>query len=111
MAPPDLAELERFSDPSLLILCSLADGPKHGYAITRDIEAFAGVTLGPGTLHGALARLRRLGLVEQLPERDRRRPYRLSALGERVLEAQLAGAQRVVTTGRRRLRGDAGSPP
>ena len=106
MAPFDLAELERFSDPSLFILCSLAAGPKHGYAITRDVEAFAGITLGPGTLYGALARLQRLGLVEQLPVQERRRPYRLSSLGARVLRAQLASVQRVVTVGRRRLAGD-----
>jgi DNA-binding PadR family transcriptional regulator len=103
MAPLDLAELERFSDPSLFILCSLAAGPRHGYAITRDVEEFAGVTLGPGTLYGALARLQRLGLVEPLPEEERRRPYRLSELGATVLRAQLANVQRVVAVGQRRL--------
>jgi DNA-binding PadR family transcriptional regulator len=111
MAPLDLAERERFSDPSLFILCSLAAGPRHGYAITRDIEGFAGVTLGPGTLYGALGRLQRLGLVEQLPEQDRRRPWRLSELGATVLRAQLASAQQVVDTGRRRLAGEPADPP
>jgi DNA-binding PadR family transcriptional regulator len=48
---------ERSNDPGLLVLTSLADGPKHGYAITVDIEEFAGVRLGPGTLYGALSRL------------------------------------------------------
>ena len=38
------------SDPSLLVLASLADGEKHGYAMMADIQAFAGVELGPGTL-------------------------------------------------------------
>src|SRR5215467_11811459 len=52
----DLSELGRFSDPSLLILASLAGGPKHGYAMMEDIEAMSGVRLGPGTLYGALAR-------------------------------------------------------
>jgi DNA-binding PadR family transcriptional regulator len=103
MAPLDLADLGRFSDPSLFILCSLAAGPRHGYAITRDVEEFAGVTLGPGTLYGALARLQRLGLVEPLPEEERRHPYRLSPLGATVLRAQLANVQRVVTVGQRRL--------
>ena len=40
------------NDPPVLILTSLASGPKHGYALLQDIEAFAGVTLGPGTLYG-----------------------------------------------------------
>ena len=65
---------ERSNDPGLLVLTSLADGPKHGYAITADVEEFAGVRLGPGTLYGALARLESKGLIEALPAEDRRRP-------------------------------------
>ena len=42
------------SDPTLLVLASLADGDKHGYAMMTDILAFAGVELGPGTLYGAI---------------------------------------------------------
>ena len=49
--------LGRFAEPSVLILASLADGPKHGYALIKDIEELAGTTLGPGTLYAALARL------------------------------------------------------
>ena len=49
------ADLGRFSDPSLLILSSLAAGPKHGYAMILDIEAFSGTRLEPGTLYGAIA--------------------------------------------------------
>ncbi len=64
----------RSSDPSLLIMASLAEGPKHGYAMTRDIEAMAGVKLGPGTLYGAIARLEERGLIEPLETEDRRRP-------------------------------------
>ena len=45
------------SDRSILILTSLADGPKHGYALIKDIDGFAAVKLGPGTLYGALAKL------------------------------------------------------
>jgi hypothetical protein len=44
--------LGRFADPSLLILTSLADGPKHGYAIMTDVAAFSGVRMEPGTLYG-----------------------------------------------------------
>jgi DNA-binding PadR family transcriptional regulator len=43
-------ELGRFSEPALMILISLADGPKHGYAMTADIEALTGMRPGPGTL-------------------------------------------------------------
>jgi DNA-binding PadR family transcriptional regulator len=99
----DPSELGRFSDPSLLILSSLADGPKHGYAITKDIEGFARVSLGPGTLYGALGRLEQRKLIEPLPSDDRRRPYRLTALGAAVLQAQLTGLHRFATTGLQRL--------
>lgn len=85
----DLSHLGRFSDPSLLILASLAGGPKHGYAMLEDIEALAHVRLGPGTLYGALARLERLRLIEPLPTADRRRPYRLTGAGVAALREQL----------------------
>jgi hypothetical protein len=50
--------LGRFADPWLLVLTSLADGPKHGYAIMTDIAGFSGVAWSKGTLYGALSRLR-----------------------------------------------------
>jgi DNA-binding PadR family transcriptional regulator len=53
--------LGRFGDPSVLIMASLASGPKHGYALIKDIQEFAGAALGPGTLYGALARLEQRG--------------------------------------------------
>ena len=56
-------DLGRFADPSVLILTSLSDGPKHGYAIMTDVAAFSGVTMEPGTLYGALSRLERRGWV------------------------------------------------
>jgi DNA-binding PadR family transcriptional regulator len=99
----ELSDLGRFSDPSLLILSSLASGAKHGYAMMEDIRAFSGTQLEPGTLYGALARLERRGWVEPLPEQERRRPYRLTALGVAVLREQLASMQRVVATGLGRL--------
>src|ERR1700753_1791580 len=71
----------RANDPTLLILTSLASGDKHGYALLQDIERFAGVTLGPGTLYGAIARLEQRGLIEPVEEPGRRRPYRLAAEG------------------------------
>jgi DNA-binding PadR family transcriptional regulator len=99
----ELSDLGRFSDPSLLILSSLANGAKHGYAMMEDIRNFSGTRLEPGTLYGALTRLERRGWVEPLPEQERRRPYRLTALGVAVLREQLASMQRVVTTGLGRL--------
>jgi DNA-binding PadR family transcriptional regulator len=95
---------ERSNDPGLLVLTSLADGPKHGYAITLDIEEFAGVRLGPGTLYGALARLEAKGLIEPLPADDRRRPYRLTADGSAALEQELRQLQAVTARGLDRLR-------
>lgn len=99
----ELSDLGRFSDPSLLILSSLASGAKHGYAMMEDIRDFSGTQLEPGTLYGALARLERRGWVEPLPEQERRRPYRLTAMGVVVLREQLASMQRVVATGLGRL--------
>ena len=94
---------ERSTDPGLLVLTSLADGPKHGYAITVDIEEFAGVRLGPGTLYGALSRLESKGLIEALPAEDRRRPYRMTPDGVAALEAELRQLQSVTTRGLERL--------
>src|SRR5215813_924854 len=99
----DLSELGRFSDPSLLILASLAGGPKHGYAMMEDIEQMSGVRLGPGTLYGALARLEQRGLIESMPAEERRRPYRLTGLGATVLREQLRGLERFASTGLGRL--------
>jgi hypothetical protein len=71
----------RANDPGVLILTSLASGPKHGYALARDIEAFSGAELGAGTLYGAITRLAERGLIEPLERDRRRRPYRLTAAG------------------------------
>ncbi len=99
----DLDDIGRFTEPAVLVLSSLAEGPKHGYAITQDVSAMCGVDLGPGTLYAALARLERRGLIEGLPSEDRRRPYRLTAAGEASLRARLAALEKVARTGLRRL--------
>jgi DNA-binding PadR family transcriptional regulator len=98
-----LADLGHFSDPSLFIMASLAAGPRHGYAMMEDIEAFAQVRLGPGTLYGALARLEQRGWIEPLPAEDRRRPYRLTAAGAVALREQLTSLEQVAALGLRRL--------
>ena len=99
----DLDDFGRFAEPALLILISLADGPKHGYAMTEDIAAVAEVRLGPGTLYGALTRLEARGLIQRLESEDRRNPYRLTGAGEKALRARLAAIQAVARVGQRRL--------
>jgi DNA-binding PadR family transcriptional regulator len=93
----------RWSDPPLLVLASLADGPKHGYAITRDVAGQTGVKLGPGTLYGAISRLEERGLIEALAPEKRRRPYRLTAAGERALADTARQLRRVADLGLSRL--------
>jgi DNA-binding PadR family transcriptional regulator len=92
------------SDPTLLVLASLADGDKHGYAMMDDIQAFAGVRLGPGTLYGAITRLEERGWIRALDTDDRRCPYRLTAEGRRHLQEELASLDQVVKAGLRRLK-------
>ena len=91
------------SDRSILILTSLADGPKYGYALIKDIQGFAGVTLGPGTLYRALAKLEQAALVEALPAQDRRRPYRITAAGRDFLSGRLTETARIAELGLRRI--------
>jgi DNA-binding PadR family transcriptional regulator len=95
------------NDPPLLILTSLADGEKHGYALLQDIERFAGIRLGPGTLYGAIARLEERGLIEaawgEEPGQRRRRPYRITPAGSQALTAGLAELRAVVEEGLARL--------
>lgn len=101
----DKSNLDSFSDPPVMILASLADGPKHGYAIMEDIEAFAGVHLGPGTLYGAIARLEDQGLIEPLEAEERRRPYRLTATGAAFLQKRLTRLESFASMGLARLAG------
>ena len=97
-------EFGRFAEPSLLILVSLSDGPKHGYAMMQDIEAGTGRPMGAGTLYAALSRLEEEGLIEPLPPVDRRRPYRLTAVGATNLAEQLRGLSEFAQMGLRQLR-------
>jgi len=108
MGAEQLADLGRYTGPATLILSSLADGAKHGYALTKDIESFAEVHLAPGTLYGALARLVDQGLIEPVASEDeRRRPYRITAMGSEALRTQLSLQRRVAEVGLRRLAGGA----
>ena len=98
-----LPELGRFAEPALLILVSLSDGPKHGYAIMADVEQGTGRPLGPGTLYAALARLEERGLIEALPPVERRRQYRLTAVGATTAAEQLRELSAFADLGLRRL--------
>jgi DNA-binding PadR family transcriptional regulator len=101
--PEALVGFGRYAGPATLILASLAGGAKHGYALTKDVESFAGVRLAPGTLYEALARLESQGLIEALESEDRRRPYRLTAIGAATLREHLDAQRRVADLGLRRL--------
>jgi DNA-binding PadR family transcriptional regulator len=100
-----LGTFGRYAGPATLILSSLAEGEKHGYALTKDIEEFAGVRLAPGTLYEALSRLEGQRLIEALESHDRRRPYRLTSVGAAALKEHLATQRRVADIGLRRLSG------
>jgi DNA-binding PadR family transcriptional regulator len=92
------------SDPTLLVLSSLAEGDKHGYAMMEDIERFAGVRLGPGTLYGAITRLEERGWIRPVGSKERRQPYTITGAGREYLRDQLANLDRVVRAGLRRLK-------
>ena len=92
------------SDPVLLVLSSLAEGDKHGYAMMEDILRFASIRLGPGTLYGAITRLEERGWIKPVGSDNRRQPYTITGAGREHLEVQLAALDRVVKAGLKRLR-------
>jgi DNA-binding PadR family transcriptional regulator len=96
-------EMGHYSDPPLLVLASLASGPKHGHAMIEDVASMCGTRLGPGTLYGAIARLEQQGWIEPLPPEERRQPYRITAEGLRVLRAKLTTLQQFAKAGLGRL--------
>jgi DNA-binding PadR family transcriptional regulator len=87
----------------VLILTSLAAGPKHGHALAKDIEDFASVTLGPGALYGAITRLEERGLIAPIATDDRRRPYRITAAGSAALAEAVDDMRRIADIGASRL--------
>ena len=93
----------RLPKRSVVVLTSLAGGEKHGYALIKDIESFAAITLGPGTLYGALARLERDGLVKPQPADNRRHPYRITAEGRKRLHEHLSESARLAAVGLERI--------
>jgi DNA-binding PadR family transcriptional regulator len=93
----------QYSDPPLLVLASLASGPKHGHAMIEDIVSLCGTRLGPGTLYGAIARLEKQRWIAPLAPEERRRPYRITAEGTRVLRARLTTLRQFAKAGLGRL--------
>lgn len=100
---PSKGELGRANLPAVLILTSLASGPKHGYALAKDIQGFAGVDLGPGTLYGAITRLEERGLIEPCGDDQRRRPYQLTGVGRAELATTVQQMGAVASEGAARL--------
>jgi len=100
--------LDRWADPSLLVLASLADEPRHGYAITQDVAQTMGVRLSAGTLYAVIARLEAHGFIEPLESEDRRRPYRITAAGARELARQSERMSRVASLATERLQANLG---
>ena len=86
------------------ILLSLSGEEKHGYAIMKEVaEADGGsLTMGPGTLYGSLDRMIRARLVEEsgLSDDERRRYYRITRFGRKVLGAELVRLNRTLKTAR-----------
>lgn len=107
--PPTPESLLPLSPPVFHILLSLADADRHGYAIMQEIEERTGgaVRIGPGTLYGAIKRLRTDELIEELDEGDgtdeRRRYYHLTALGRKVARLEAARLEELVVAARARL--------
>jgi len=92
-----------FLDRKLLILLSLLDGPKHGYALMKDVEEEFGVRMGPGTLYGCIGSLEHAGLIVALAADERKRPYSITALGEARAKKDVAEVARVTTVALTRI--------
>lgn len=108
---PDPASLLPLTPAVFGILMALADGEKHGYAIMQAVadETSGGLQMGPGTLYGTLERMLRASLVteaegpdETAPHRERRRYYRLTSFGRRVLRTEVDRLQQAIALARRK---------
>ena len=101
--------------PAVLhILLALADGERHGYGIMQEVTRRVGgqVKMGPGTLYGSIKRMLADGLIEEAGERpdpalddERRRYYRMTVLGKRVVKAEAQRLASAVMAARTKLVG------
>jgi DNA-binding PadR family transcriptional regulator len=106
---PDATEAKPLSEAVLLILMSLADKPRHGYALLKDIGALSNgrVQMSTGTLYGALRRLLEETWIERFEQEDTSREkqaYRLTATGRRQLHLELDRMRQLTRAGTARLR-------
>jgi len=106
-ADQDPNDLLPLPPAQLHILLALADGEKHGYAVMSEVEQMTqgDVSMGPGTLYGAIKRMLNAGLIEESDDRpdpdlddERRRYYRVTGFGARVLSAELARLEQLIRT-------------
>ncbi|MBY7141541.1 PadR family transcriptional regulator [Virgibacillus sp. NKC19-3] len=93
----------KFSEPSLLILISLAEKNRHGYAIMEDIEESYNIKIGPGTLYGAISRLEKWGYIRVLTSEEHKKPYKLTEEGQQYVTEQIKEMQKVTNLGLKRL--------
>lgn len=100
----ELTDLGRFSEPAVQVLVSVADGPKHGWAIAEEIESRTGRRPQPATLYGTLGRLEDRGWIIGLEPEGRRRPFAITPSGEAVLRSRLRDLDALLRAGRRALR-------
>ena len=100
----DVREQLPLTESTFFIILSLAPGPKHGYAILKEVEALSEgrLVLSTGTLYGALKRMLDGGWIERAPDPEpddtdrERKAYRLTKLGRRILEAEKARLRRLL---------------
>lgn len=100
----NLEEMGKFKDISLLILISLAEEDKHGYAIMEDLKSNFSIELGAGTLYGAISRLEKNNLIKPVITEDRKIPYTITEEGKKLLSFQLENINKIISTGKSRLR-------
>jgi DNA-binding PadR family transcriptional regulator len=91
------------TEKDLLVLLSLATGPKHGYAVMQDVRELSGRAMGPGTLYSVIPKLEQMGFIEALPTKDRRTPYRLTGKGRGALRAEVTKRGHLMTVARQRV--------
>jgi DNA-binding PadR family transcriptional regulator len=112
--PKSPHELLPLTPPVFHILLALADEERHGYGIMQDVahQTNGALQLGPGTLYGCLKRMLAAGLVEESDERpdpalddERRRYYRMTGLGKRVVRAEAERLAGAVTAAKAKLAG------